>query len=242
MTTLRIATWNVAYGINRTRNDRILEKMTSVDADIWILTETHDGLRPPTPGAWEAAVSSQRQRGPKDVIGGSRWVTIWSRLPVVEKVTASYDPERTASSVVGTPLGSLLIFGTVLPWYQDTGRRVREEIARQSSDWVAMQASRNDIPVCVAGDFNVNLGGPHYYGRKEDIEAVRSTLSDRRLTALTGFERTGPTQLKRFGLIDHIAVSDPLAAFARSPSVWQRENARGETMSDHCGVAVHFAS
>ena len=40
--------------------------------------------------------------------------------------------------------------------------------------------------------------------------------------------------------IDHIAISESFASMASSPQVWQRENSRGELMSDHCGVAIEF--
>ena len=98
------------------------------------------------------------------------------------------------------------------------------------------------ISVCVAGDFNVNLGGPHYYGRVDDKHAVRKLLADHDLMALTAFEMTGPVQQAGFGLIDHIAVSPALFRLAQPAQVWQRENKEGEKMSDHCGVAVEFLS
>ena len=47
VTGMRIATWNVAYGTGGPANRRRREKMQSVDADIWVLTETHDALVPP---------------------------------------------------------------------------------------------------------------------------------------------------------------------------------------------------
>jgi endonuclease/exonuclease/phosphatase family metal-dependent hydrolase len=237
---MKIATWNVGYGIDPSKNARILEQMRSVDADIWVLTETHDGLKPRTSGEWRSITSQDRPQDARNVIDGSRWVTLWSRLPIIEEIALSHDPIRTTAAVIDTPLGHLLVFGTVLPWYNDTEHTLKEEIVQQSADWRALQSSRDDIAVCVAGDLNVNLGGPHYYGKNEDKEAVAETLSNSGLTALTDFAHTGPAQFEEFGLIDHIAISDPFVKCAESPEFWQRENVRNETMSDHCGVAVRF--
>ncbi len=237
---MKIATWNVAYGISPKKNERILQVMETIDADIWVLTETHDALRPPTEGSWTSLKSIDRPRESRSATDGSRWVTIWTRLPIIETCQPSYDPIRTVAGVIDTPLGHLLAFGTVLPWYQDAGRSVAEEIARQSHDWQSMRATRDDVPLCVVGDFNVNLGGPHYYGSDESKEAVVKTLTDNDLVSLTDFDHTGAAQYGEFGLIDHIAASRSFATTAQPPEVWQRENDLGEVMSDHCGVAVTF--
>ncbi len=78
------------------------------------------------------------------------------------------------------------------------------------------------------------------YGAEESKESVRRTLTECGLVTLTDFENTGPVQSGEFGLIDHIAISGSFASMASSPDVWQRENSRGELMSDHCGVAIEF--
>jgi len=239
---MKIATWNVAYGVSPSKNLRILEQMERVDADIWVLTETHDELRPPTSGTWCAITSDDRPREAEGVKEGSRWFTIWTRFPVMETVRPDYDSVRTTAGVVDTPFGPLLDFGTVLPWYQDVDRTVAEEITRQTEDMKVMFHSLGDVLICVAGDFNVNLGGPHYYGKDESKDAVRKRLGDQELVTLTDFDHTGPVQFGEFGLIDHIAVSVQLAKRACSVDVWQRENEQGETMSDHCGVAIEFSA
>jgi endonuclease/exonuclease/phosphatase family metal-dependent hydrolase len=239
---MKIATWNVGYGVSPWKNTRILEQMVSIDADIWVLTETHDDLRPPTSGSWHQVSTDQRPQDAEDVKDGSRWATIWSRLPVIEHVRPDYDPVRATAGVIDTPLGRLLIFGTVFPWYHDAGRTVAQEIARQSVDWRNLRSSRGNVSICVAGDLNVNLDGPHYYGSNESKEAVRKTFDDQGLVALTDFSHTGPAQHQKYGLIDHIAISALFADLAVATEVWQRDNARGDLMSDHCGVAIEFSA
>ena len=237
MLRMKIATWNVAYGDSPSKNAIVIEEMMRIDADIWILTETHDSLCPTAPGVWSSISSDHRPQDAPKVKDGSRWVAIWTRFPI-KLVRPTYDSVRTAAGIVNTALGDLLVFGTVLPWYRDTGRTVSDEIARQSEDWKVMLQARSGLSLCVAGDFNVNLGGPHYYGANESKRAVHNTLNEFGLVAVTNFERTGPVQFGKFGLIDHIAISKAFVQRIAPPEVWQRQNYRGEVMSDHCGVAV----
>lgn len=41
---MRIATWNVEHGASKAKNERRLRGIRELDCDVWILTETHDGL------------------------------------------------------------------------------------------------------------------------------------------------------------------------------------------------------
>jgi hypothetical protein len=110
---MRLATWNVEYarGLvkNRLRRDLLLE----ADSDVWVLTETHDEL-----ALTEAYVPVRSSAQPSRP--GSRWVTVWSRLPILE-IAATVDPSRTAAALLDTPSGPLLVYGTVMPWHADAG-------------------------------------------------------------------------------------------------------------------------
>lgn len=110
--TLRIATWNVAYGLGSTSNARRRAVIDAVDADIWVLTETHDGLGPGD--AVDVAHAAQRPMTHDNVVLGSRWVSIWSRWPIAERLELT-DPERTAACVIDRGGQPLIVYGTVLP-------------------------------------------------------------------------------------------------------------------------------
>ena len=38
---VRIGTWNVAYGVGQAANRLRIAKLGEIDADVWVLTETH---------------------------------------------------------------------------------------------------------------------------------------------------------------------------------------------------------
>jgi endonuclease/exonuclease/phosphatase family metal-dependent hydrolase len=231
---MRIATWNVGYGVSPSRNSRIVAQMASVDADIWVLTETHDQL---SPGNDYCAMSSAPRpvtsRGVRD---GSRWATIWTRLGGMAAVTP-VDTERCAAATLDTEVGPLLIYATVLPWTNDVARRgMTAELARQQTDWQTLARAHNAGCV-VAGDFNVNLGGPHHYGSNASKAAVADALARSGLVAVTDFDHLrylAPTE----GVIDHIAVPAALARRATPYKFWGRNNKDGRPMSDHSGIAV----
>ena len=232
---MRIATWNVAYGLGEAVNQRRRAKMDEIDADIWILTETHDDLSPGPEFRAVHGANRPLDDGNRQVVKGSRFVSIWvggegtlTSLDVTDRVFS-------VACLVGTEIGPLVVFGTVLPWY-GRGNYV-ETVEAQSTDWEAL-GRKCGANVCVAGDFNADLeGGPHYYGAKASKTAITEALADTHLTLLTGHQRTKSTGRKH-GLIDHIAISNDVASGSREPIVWDMVDAKGRRLSDHVGVAV----
>ena len=234
---MRIARWNVAYGRGKTANRRRLSRMQEINADIWILTETHDDLSPGD--EFRAVRSQQRPHGHGDgrVNERSRWVTIWSRKILRTELLDVKDPERSVACVIETDQGAMWIFGTVLPWYGDArGVSVKEEVELQCLDWNDLNHKVGNLG-CVAGDFNVNLDGPHYYGSRESKAAVKNALEASGLVALTDYSRTEEAR-PDFGLIDHIAVSSEIADESIRPLIWEKRNDHNELLSDHLGVSV----
>lgn len=145
---------------------------------------------------------------------------------------------RAAACTVETERGRFWIYGTVLPWYTDgETESVAVEVARQKEDWLRLTSSYGRHG-CVAGDFNVDLGGgPHYYGSRESKTAVQRSLDEAELVVLTAYPHVKSPD-GDFGLIDHIAVSREVATRQATTYVWPKFNDRGQRLSDHAGVAV----
>jgi hypothetical protein len=72
----RIGTWNVERA-PASRSSRQRQEVEGANADVWVLTETRDALDL-TP-AFHPVSSQARPRG-------ERWVTLWSRLPLIQVV------------------------------------------------------------------------------------------------------------------------------------------------------------
>lgn len=235
---MRIGTWNVEYAKGETKNTRRRERLLRMNCDVWVLTETHDDLDLRGEG-YQSVSTIPRATGR----AGGHWTTIWSRLPLVKTVDVTNE-HRTVAAVLRAPIGELVVFGTVLPWHSDKGdnenARNWEEFYRvvplQGLEWVRLRAAHPDAYLCVAGDLNMNLGGPHYYGTKPGRAMLEEALRAAGLTCLTRTERT--KALLRHGPIDHICLSSRLVSGSELVEAWEGTTEDGVRLSDHSGLVV----
>src|SRR4051794_9835943 len=97
---MRVGTWNVEHA-NPSRNSDRLSILRTRGADIWVLTETHRDLD--LSKTHRSVCSEQRPSlGNKKVRGGSTWVTIWSRFPLLRKIMVP-DARRMVAAIFETP-------------------------------------------------------------------------------------------------------------------------------------------
>jgi hypothetical protein len=242
---LRIGTWNVEYADVAATNARRADVLSNHSADIWVLTETHDALQPP--GVAHAAHSFPRPRYGARVKEGSRWTSIWSRFPCEPADVTLSDPERTIVARILTPTGALVVYGTVMPWNGDKGRMGERPGARgwsefyrvapqQIAEWRALQARYPDAALCVAGDFNVDMGAGAFYGSREAIVMLRDGLNTCALTCISEPSRFPAGRLVH-PPIDHIALPSAWAHRARVTAAWEGR-VGSPRLSDHSGFVV----
>lgn len=237
---MRIGTWNVECAAGAEKNARRMTRIREMDCDIWVLTETHDDL---DPGGYFSASTTPRAMKR----AGARWTTIWSRFPITKKPKVD-DPNRTVAALVDSPAGSLLIYGTVIPWHSDPGPKKDARgwaehhriVPLQGREWARLTAAHPGASLCVAGDLNMNLGGPHYYGTAKGREMLRDGMKSANLVCVT---ETGciPKGLLAHGPIDHVCLSEPLAGRARVDRAWEGRDGVGSRLSDHSGLVVSIA-
>lgn len=215
---LRIATWNVEYAAGAQRNGRRLELLLEVDADVHVLTETHDDLS--LPGY--TAVSTRQQPG-HNARPGSRWTTIWSRVPIVCELKTD-DQVRTCAAELE---GGVIVFGTVLPWHTDTGPSGTQQVS-----WSEFRR------VAPAGDFNQSLASSHYYGSRELRRLLEQHCEAAGLEVLTGSAHENVPLAHP--VIDHIAISPRSGRSVTRTQVggWEGAGEGPGRLSDHSGVVV----
>jgi len=212
---VKLATWNLARPTpsSRKRNSLVSDQITRVSADVWVLTETNDLIKP---GPEFSGTSTTGADRPGD--RSERWTTIWSRLPV-EPLAPTSDPIRAvAARIVPTDGAPLVVYGTVLPWLGSAWRGITAgsgaafsaALEAQASDWLVLRASYPDHDIVVAGDFNQDLAPTHYYGSRANRQKLVVALERCGLVALTAAAndpvRTGSAPS---ACIDHICVSTP---------------------------------
>ncbi len=252
--TMRIATWNIERpkSSSSPRSRRVLSKLREVAADIWILTETHDGI---SPGSNYHAVSTPTIPDPPIFhAAGEHKTTIWSRWPIVETWDTA-TPHRAACAVIETPLGGLVVYGTVIPyhgarWPYGTPRNWDAHyaaIATQGADWSRVQRDYPYHGLCVAGDVNQRRTGRLWYGSKWGRALLDLALGENNLVGVTQdnysmAQKLPPEKLALLAeCIDHIFLSRRWADRVQHLGIWPKKTAAGEYLSDHSGVCIDLA-
>lgn len=242
---LRIATWNLARPKERshTKVPALRKQIQAKDADIWVLTETHDVVSPGPDYHGIHTVGSDREQQP-----GERWVAIWSRVGAIEPLPTS-DPVRTCCARVKLSTGrDLLVYGTVLPWigskwgelHSADGAAFIAALEGQAADWRRLRAVYPEALFCVAGDLNQDLQEVRHYGSAWQRKHLLDALDSAGLTPVTAKGRD-PVWTQTHGhraSVDHLCLCERLAAPASAPEAWPEGQEPDRKLSDHYGVSV----
>lgn len=243
---MKIATWNVdrACPGNGARAGRIRRAIAEIEADVWVLTETHPDFTPGE-GFARAAVSA----GAPDREGTECWVAIWVRRDLASKdLTLSGQPERSAASLLSGTNGSpVIVFGSVLPWRADVrdserrgGAAFAHAIEAQSADWDLLCKEHSDAVFCLAGDFNQELNANGPVGTKRGREALVEAFGRRDLVCVTGGDLDPLVARGWPASIDHIVIGPGLQVIPDSHRVWPNQYPLHKNMPDHHGFCVEL--
>jgi len=158
---------------SRARNTKILEALKGLNADILILTETDSLIHP-----GEKYISSSSTpllgasfRKQEKYTEGENRVTIWSRYQAKRIKTSN--SSSTVCAGISTPLGELIVYGTVIGIYGRGRPEFICDLEDQIIDWQKISGNGN---ACIAGDFNQALGGGSYFtidGRQKIIDCFQ---------------------------------------------------------------------
>ena len=246
MTVLRVATWNLdRSGIRKkSRITDQLKILNSLEADILILTETHDSI---TPDKHPHHASSKRELGYHEP--GESCVAIWSRFELKMVTNTCEDPYLTVCAEIHDPVefGNIIVYGTIITY---GGDGVREKLAKhwerhraavklQTAEWKVLRQRYPNHLMIVAGDFNENLNQKRWYGVKDAKAAIKEGLASADMLCPTAAEDItllfGNGELSRC-TVDHICVSKRQGDVC-SVRGWEGSS-EGVSLSDHNGVLV----
>ena len=180
---------------------------------------------------------------------GGRWTTLWTRLPLIERLKTA-DPLRcVAARLDGGDAGEIVVYGTVLPWNGDAGpdptcpARGWDEFLRvvpqQGREWASVRARFPHATLVVAGDLNQDLGGRHYYGTHECRALLRAELAEAELDCLTTTDRFDPVVVEH-PPIDHICAGPGRDGSITSDAHGWNKDVNGVGLSDHGGTLVNL--
>ena len=249
---MRIATWNLDHASNSRRPiDAQIEQMRKINADIWVLTETCErvGLHP---DGYHCVAPHRKNKY------GKYWSTIWSRLPITQQIDC-YDNETAVCAQITTPLGDVIIYGTIITWMNDPGidpnknsppwAEHEKSIVDHGADWRSIQDKYKGIPFVVMGDFNQTRdGASRGYRSPNGIQLLNDQLDRNQLKCITDNKDFGEKgeltpDPKNKGLyrhnVDHICVSRSRIT-VEHVGVWDHFS-EGTYLSDHNGIYTELS-
>jgi endonuclease/exonuclease/phosphatase family metal-dependent hydrolase len=237
---LRLATWNVNRAVAAARVVGVHAALEAVGADIVVLTETHDGLKPRYGHAVASLPGRDGRHGDLH-----RWVSIHSRFPLHQLPTS--DAHRTVAVRVSVTGGNLLVIGTVLPWKGSSWRNFgpREAfpaaLRLQMDDITRIQAAFPEDALFMAGDFNQDLCGSRYAGTLANERLLRAVLHGAGLVAVTG-GANGPVRqaCPEYACIDHICIPGNRDWAVGDVRCWPGSRSGLAGLSDHFGVVYNL--
>jgi hypothetical protein len=257
---MRIATWNLERPTKSEmqRLYALTAQMKSVNADVWILTETSSLA---SPGEDFVPVATEAIQGEIKYDEGENRTTIWSRLPIIE-VIRSQDHETTVAAIVESPFGPILVYGTIIPYHAAGGRwpyRFGGANVTGKKQWElhyeAIQFHAQTIAnlhqkypgchFCFGGDLNQSRDGRswpwnrQWYGTQRGRDELSALLSSNGMRCVTedNFFDTG--QLNSRSMVDHLCLDNELAALVTKAEPWEAGIcALGKPITDHSGICV----
>ncbi len=236
---LKIANWNLERVLlKQNRAMRIKKEISKIDADIWILTETHKNIGPKN---FNSVTSMDRENG-------ECWTAIWSHFPLISLMDFVTDKQRCSAAKIAHPkYGNLIVYATVLPWVgsvwngQDwnKGKAYISALETYKKDWDRLQLTYPDAIHIVAGDFNQSLVDWHYYGSKLIREKLEETMEDCKMTIMTAGDNDPIARdSKPQACIDHICISTSKIKHIFSTQRWPDKQKPDKKLSDHFGVVA----
>jgi hypothetical protein len=241
---MRIATWNLERPSRRSwkRLPRQRARMVTIDADLWVLTETRASISPAAGYHGLHAPPHPTRRADDD----ERWASIWSRWPL-RPTGLPPDPRGAVSAIVDHPTGPFIAYGTVLPWGNDRGDDGRSDawqghyaaIEKQGAQWWQLRELHPEARLIVAGDFNQDRDGSGWYGTHHSRDLLTTALEGAELSCVTVEDVVATGKLRRSHLVDHIAISTTWAEDAEvTLHCWEATDADDVRLSDHPTVAI----
>jgi len=242
---MRIATWNVERPTPKQtlKNEARIEKIREINADIWILTETHEVIDLSATHYGAATKPSARKPRP-----GEYCAAVWSRWPALRRIETA-DPTEAVCVEVAHPDGPLLVYGSIIPWDGCKGSDGNSPkwgehyryIEWHGRDWLRLRREFPDHPIITGGDYNQNRDGARWYGTCKGRDMLTQALEDAGLRCVTeeDFVKTGKLQKRH--TVDHLCMDVLLAEKVQSVGAWDRERSDGLQLSDHSGIYVDLS-
>lgn len=216
---MKIATWNIERLKTAKKLPAIIEQLNAVDADILILTEADERVRP----QYKRMFLSTNIGVPCISSPSEHRTIIYTNYELADIKSLGSSCNAMLADIM-TPFGELKVYGTVIGTYGNRHASFKTELEEQLFDFDGFAKHR---ALCIAGDFNISFSDNYYY-TKHGRDALNACFERNNLVNLTA-------ELPE--AIDHIVVSK---SFVGDRTVKLTEWNLDKSLSDHKGVCVEF--
>lgn len=228
---MRIATWNIERLKHRKSIDKILSAIEDAKADILVLTESDERIKPNyrysfhTPKLHDAPSEYRMPGRYKDYAVADVYavtenrVSIYTNYPCIGQYE-TYDKYTALCVELETNAGNLLVYGTIVGIIGNRDESFKQDMLLQAKDFERLSKTGN---ICICGDFNCSFSDNYYYtnfGR----DTLSVSFASNNISLLTGNQPE---------CIDHIAVSKNFIGGSNIKiSEWNLD----KSLSDHKGI------
>ena len=226
---MKIATWNVERLKHKNSLHEIITACERVQADILVLTETDQRVRPnykycfQTPTPPDIQLSGYEQ--PLRYQPTEHRVSIFTNYECIRQ-HATFDRHTALCVELEAERGRLLVYGTIMGALGNRHPSFAEDLIRQTEDFRRLSADGSSL--CICGDFNCSFGD-NYYFTQAGRDMLLQSFGENRIQLLTA---------SRPSCIDHIAISE---RFVAGGGIRIEEWNLDKTLSDHKGIAAQLA-
>lgn len=243
---MRVATWNLERPdpADTARNQARIDKIREIDADLWILTETHEVI-----DLSETHHGAFTRPSPRKPRPGEACAAIWSRWPILRRIETS-DPTEAVCVEIAHPSGGILIYGSIIAYAGYKGpdgnspawEQHYRYIGWHGKDWRMLREEFPGQLLITGGDYNQNRDGVRWYGTRKGRDMLTEALEQAALKCVTEENFVASGKLRDRHTVDHICMDEELAGRVVSVTPWEREHPGGLRLSDHSGIVVELAN
>jgi hypothetical protein len=218
---MRIATWNVERLKHKSKLHLIIEQLTSINADILILTETDNQIILDDIYTYKASTPLLYEIRPDYYKNTENRITIYSKYPIIQQ-RETYDKYTALCTNIQTGNNILTVYGTIIGIYGNRTQHFNSDLIKQLADFEKLSVADN---LCIAGDYNISFCDNYYFTRFGRDQLNNSFLKNN-LSLVT-------QNIK--DCIDHIAISDK---YINGHNYKIDEWNITKTLSDHKGIYI----
>lgn len=213
---MRIATWNLQR-LDKRKNQQILDKLTDINADIIVLTETNSIIQLNNYNCVSTDLLPTDFDNIKYLVGENR-VSILTKYNTITR-HQTFDNFTSVCADIETPFGLLTVYGSIIGVFANRQPRFDNDLNGQLADFEKIFPGRQ---VCIAGDFNVTFSGRPWPSNRAR-QALNDSFDKLKLTNMTA--NVADT-------VDHIVLSnDFLDKKNFQIDTWNTD----KKLSDHVG-------